>query len=142
MRSRDGNYSITRAICSIILINSIVYPPFLMADTKEFLISYRYVVKDATLYNEALQISNSMKKCNGELGEAIILPTFGDEDLELTISKNSEEFIEYIHKLGLHIQHKEITINSQNKSSTIMTLKTRCFKVDFNDNFARIAPLK
>lgn len=137
MRSRDGNRSITRAICSLILLNS-----FASLDAKEFLISYRYVVKDATLYNETLHISNSMKKCSGKPQEALILTSFGDEDLKQTIRNNEQDFIDYIHKLGLHVEHKERTTNYQNSSTTILTLKTTCFKVDFNDNSAKIAPLK
>ena len=136
MRSRDGNSSITRAICSIIILSSLA-----SADAKEFLISYRYVVKDATLYNDALHISNSMKKCTGKPGQPLVLTSYGDDNLKLTISKNSQQFIEYIHKLGLNVEHTEVTQNFQNKSTTILTLKTTCFKVDFNDNSASIAPL-
>ena len=137
MRSRDGNRSITRAICSLIFLSS-----FASLHAKEFLISYRYMVKDATLYNETLHISNSMKKCTGKPEQALILRSYGDDDLKLTISKNSQEFIDYIHKLGLHLEHKQSTTNYQNRSTTILTLKTTCFKVDFNDNSAKIAPLK
>ncbi|MDA3908017.1 MAG: hypothetical protein PF437_02925 [Sulfurimonas sp.] len=137
MRSRDGNSSITRAICSLILLNS-----FASLNANEFLISYRYIVKDATLYNETLRISDSMKKCVGKPQKALILTSFGDKDLKETISNNSQEFIDYMHKLGLNVEHKESTTNYQNRSTTILTLKTTCFKVDFNDNFARIAPLK
>ena len=137
MRSRDGNRSLTRAICSIILLSS-----FASADAKEFLISYRYVIKDATLYNETLHISDSMKKCKGKPQEALILTSYGDEDLKQTIKNNEQEFIDYIHKLGLHVKHTERTTNYKNTSTTILTLKTTCFKVDFNENFAKIAPLK
>ena len=137
MRSRDGNTYLTRAICSIIILSSLV-----SLDAKEFLISYRYMVKDATLYNETLYVSASMKKCIGKPQEALILPNFGDKDLKRTISENSEQFLDYIHKLGLHIEHQGTTINSQNRSTTILTLKTTCFKVDVNENFAKIAPLK
>ncbi|WP_324171074.1 hypothetical protein [Sulfurimonas sp.] len=136
MRSRDGNRSITRAIFSIILLNS------LALDAKEFLISYRYMVKDATIYNESLYISASMKKCTGKPYNPLLLPSFGDDDIKLTIEKNSNTFLDYIHKLGLHVIHDEVTTNAQNKSTTILTLKTTCFKVDFNENFAKIAPLK
>lgn len=136
MRSRDGNRSITHAICSLILLSS------LALDAKEFLISYRYMVKDATLYNETLYISPSMKKCSGKSYNPLIVPSFGNDDIKLTIEKNSETFLDYIHKLGLHVKHNELTINAQNKSTTILTLKTTCFKVDFNENSARIAPLK
>ena len=136
MRSRNGNRSFRYSILSIIFITS------LALDAKEYLISYRYVVKDAILYNETLSISSSMTKCSGKPLKALSFSSFGDEDLKQSISKNSQLFVDYIHELGLHIDHRGVTKNYQNKSTTIMTLKTTCFKVDFNDNLVKIAPLK
>lgn len=135
MRSRNGNHSFTRTVLIFILSS-------LALDAKEYLISYRYVVKDAILYNESLSISSSMTKCLGEPLQALTLSSYGDENLKQNISKNSELFVDYIHKLGLQVEHKGVTKNFQNKSTTILTLKTTCFKVDFNDNLVRIAPLK
>lgn len=137
MRSRDGNRSLTRTIFLLILLNS-----FVLLEAKEFLISYRYVVKDATLYNEELYISSSMQKCLGKPQKSLTLTSYKNNDLKETIEKNSQEFIDFIHKLGLSVEHKEKTTNHINRSTTILTLKTTCFKVDFNDNFAKIAPLK
>lgn len=136
MRSRDGNRTFSLSICAIILFNSLVL------NASEYLISYRYVVKDAILYNESLYISQAMKDCEGTPQKALILENDSGNDLKSIISKNSDEFISYIHKLGMNVEHKETTLNAVNKSTTILTLKTTCFKVDFNDNFARIAPLK
>ena len=136
MRSRDGNNYRSLAICSVILFNSLVL------NASEYLISYRYVVKDALLYNESLQISHAMKSCIGKPISFIELSHNGANNLAGIIDENSVEFINFIQKLGLHIEHKEFTLNAQNSSTTILTLKTRCFKVDFNDNFARISPLK
>ncbi len=136
MRSRDGNLNFSLAICTVILFNF----SNLFAD--EYLISYRYIVKDATLYNEKLNISKAMKKCHGQEKQAIYLDSFGFNNLHKIIRENSDNFISFIHKLGLHVEHQESTINLQNHSTTILTLKTTCFKVDFNDNFAKIAPLK
>ena len=136
MRSRDGDFSILLAICTVIFLSASI------ARANEYLISYRYMVKDATLYNETLNISKTMTKCDGKIQESIYLDNYGFKDLKKIINKNSDNFINYIHKLGLHVEHKEITINSQNHSTTILTLKTTCFKVDFNDNLVRMAPLK
>ena len=136
MRSRDGNRTFSLRLCSVILFNS------LALNASEFLISYSYTVKDATLHNETLQISKAMKKCSGTPQNALILESDGEKNLKKIISKNSEEFISYIHKLGLHINHNDTTKNYQHSSSTTLTLKTTCFKVDFNDNFAKISPLK
>jgi|FLOH01.1.fsa_nt_gi hypothetical protein len=138
MRSRDGSYNFSLSICSVVL--------FLFSSTllnaSDYLVSYRYVVKDAILYNETLDISKSMKKCIGEPTKSLILDSSENDDLEDIILKNSTEFIDFIHTLGLQVEHKESTTNAINKSTTILTLKTTCFEVDFNDNFARISPLK
>ncbi len=136
MRSRDGNRTFSLRLCSVILFNS------LALNASEFLISYSYTVKDATLYNETLHISKAMKKCSGTPQKSFIFDTDGEDDLKKIISNDRERFINYIHKLGLHLKHNEKTIDYQHSSSTTLTLKTTCFKVDFNDNFARIAPLK
>ena len=137
MRSRDGNSSITRAVWLLIFFSS-----FALLDAKEFIISYRYVVKDATLYNETLYISKAMQKCSGTPQEHLLLTTDKKNDLKDIIKNSEEEFIDFIHKLGLSVEHKEKTTNLINTSTTILTLKSTCFKVDFNDNFAIIAPLK
>ncbi len=136
MRSRDGSLNFSLRLCQVIILCS------LTLNASEHLISYKYIVKDAILYNETLLVSNAMTKCSGEPHSELILLNTTDNDLKKLISQNSEEFIAYIHKLGLHVEHKETTANLQNSSTTTLTLKTTCFKVDFNDNFARIAPLK
>jgi hypothetical protein len=136
MRSRDGSYTLLLSIYSITLFSS------LALNASEYLISYRYVVKDATLYNESLDISKTMKSCKGIPQNSIRFETNSNHDLKNIIAQNSQEFIDYIHTLGMHVEHSDSTINSQYKSTTILTLKTTCFKVDFNDNFVNIAPLK
>ncbi len=138
MRSRDGNLDFSLSICSVVFL--LFSLSTLKAD--EYLISYRYVVKDATLYNETLSIAKAMKKCVGKPQKELILQNNNEDDLKKIISANSLEFIDYLQKLGFHINHKEVTQNSINKSTIILTLKTTCFKVDFNDKFARITPLK
>lgn len=136
MRSRAGNRYFTLRLPSIILFCS------LALNAGEYLISYRYMVKDATLYNDTLEISDAMTKCDGKPQSELILQNGSDGNIKKLISQNSEEFLNYIHQLGLHVEHKGQTVNLQNSFTTILTLKTTCFKVDFNDNFAKIAPLK
>jgi len=137
MRSRDGNHSFTRRLCTITLLFS-----SLALNAGEYLISYRYMVKDAVLYNESLDISKSMTACRGEPGEILVLPDSKEKNFQKIISQHKEEFIEYLHKLTLDMQSRDITTNNQMNSSTIITLKTTCFKVDFNDTFVKIAHLK
>ena len=136
MRGRDGNNYRLFAVCSVILFNSLVL------NASEYLISYRYIVKDATLYNESLQVSYAMKPCSGNPYNFIELPTLKNDTLNGIIKENSQEFIDFLHKLGLSLEYKSNTTNYTHSSTTIHTLKTTCFKVDFNDNFAKISPLK
>ncbi|MCD6259604.1 MAG: hypothetical protein J7J31_08395 [Helicobacteraceae bacterium] len=136
MRSRDGNSSLSLFICGVILFNSFS----LYAD--EYLISYRYVLQDARLYNESLSISRAMKKCEGEKLKSFTLDYDKTKGFKENILKKSEDFLMYLHKLGLHVEHREHVRNFTTSSQTILTLKTMCFKVDFNDNLAIITPLK
>lgn len=136
MRSRDGNSTFSLSVCALILFSTLS----LCAD--EYLISYRYVLKDARLYNETLDISRAMKKCEGVALPSLIIHSDDTKDIKENLLKNSSEFIDYLHRLGLHVQHQEKTQNLINHSQTILTLKTMCFKVDFNDNLAIITPLK
>ena len=83
-----------------------------------------------------------MRPCKGTSYNPIIFETRKDKNLQKILSTNNENFINYIHKLGLSVQHTGNTTNAINNSTTILTLKTTCFKVDFNDNFVKISPLK
>jgi hypothetical protein len=136
MRSRDGDHTFTRSVLLLALFSS------LALNASEFLISYRYVIKDAILYNETLDVAKAMKKCSGTAQKLLSLEHHNRKDIRDILSINSTEFIEFIHKLGLDVSHRGETINMQNSSTTILTLKTTCFKVDINENFAIIAPLK
>ena len=136
MRSRDGNCYCSLAICSVIFFNSFA----LYAN--EYLISYRYIVKDAILFNESLQISHAMKKCSGKPTSSIELRVLKSDKLSDIIDNNSEKFINYLHKIGLDLEFKSTTSKYEYSAVSIHTLKTTCFKVDFNDNFARLSPLK
>jgi hypothetical protein len=136
MRSGDGNRHGTLSIFKLVFL---FYSLALHAG--EYLISYHYVVKDAILFNETLEISKAMHQCSGTPYNPLILENNNSTNLKEILAQNQEEFLAYLHQLGLDVQHSELNTNLQNSSTTILTLKTTCFKVDFNDNLVRIAPL-
>jgi hypothetical protein len=138
MRSRDGDSTFSRTIRKIISL--CLLSSALLAD--EYLISYRYVVKDALLYNEQLNISRAMKKCSGEPTNETLILMDNNQTLYQLLQSNANSFNSFISKLGLNVSHISDTYNMKNHSTTIITLKTRCFKVDFNDTFVKITPLK
>ena len=139
MRSRNGNCSFLRRYSAIILF-SLLIPPYIFGN--EYYISYRYVVKNGVLFNQSLLISPAMQKCQGSPYKTIVLESFENKKLQEIINLNNEEFINFISSIGLQIEHTEETHNMQNSSTTVLTLKTQCFKVDFNENFVKISALK
>jgi hypothetical protein len=101
------------------------------------------MVKNMTIYNEDLFISKTMQKCKGKTQTPIYLDIENKEtNLKKIIYNNFDRFVGFINKLGLEIKYKGKTINYEYTSAMTLTLKTTCFKVDINDNFAKIAPLK
>ena len=137
MRSRDGSKTFSFSVSAVIIF--LIYP--LALNAGEYLISYRYVVKNAILYNETLLISKAMTKCLGREQKSILLDTYGKDNLKQIVLKNSDIFLPYIQKLGLQIDSRSQSIDFKNSSTTILTLHTRCFKVDINENLAKITPL-
>ena len=136
MRSRNGSCSFSLSICTIILL----YSSALFAD--EYLISYRYTVKNSILYNETLDISRSMKKCKGIPYESLYLDPQHNSTLKEILLKNKDQFTDFLSKVGFFVTNKEQTLNNKHTATTVITLKTTCFKVDFNENFVKISPLK
>lgn len=137
MRSRDGNLNLLFSICTLIFC-------FSNLNGDEYIISYRYVVKDAILFNDSLDISPAMTSCKGEVGETkLFLSNSNDsKNLKKIILQNSDKFFTYISSLGLHVQNDEQLHNGVNSSLTTVTLKPTCFTVEFNDNLVKIAPFK
>lgn len=138
MRSRDGNSYLLLRLCSIIICASLA----LTAD--EYLISYRSLTKNALLHNETLLVSKAMKKCQGSpYGDEMLLSGNRNvHDLKTLISQNIDGFRELMQKVGLHVEHDSKNLDLTNDSTTKLTMRTVCFKVDFNDNSAIIVPLK
>jgi len=137
MRSRDGSNTLLCRPCALIFFLVLT-----LFGSEEYLISYRYVIKDAFLYNESFLLSKAMRKCSGTPQKEITI--FNEKHLSLKklLSDTSGEFIFYLHKLGLDVEHRVIQNNMQNSDTTILTLHTTCFKVDFNEDFVILTPLR
>ena len=82
-----------------------------------------------------------MRKCCGRPTNTLLLKNYNNNVKEI-ISKNSKEFINFLHKVGIEVKHRDETINAIYTGTTILTFRTTCFKVDFNEDFAKITALK
>ena len=140
MRSGDGDS--TKSLRIFFILTLFVQLFFSTANADEYYVSYRYVVKDAMMFNESLHVSKAMKQCGGKSAISIELESHESRDLKRVIKENFEDFFLFISKLGFHIQDSHENYNAQAHNMTTTTLKSQCFKVHFNDNFATITALK
>jgi hypothetical protein len=81
-----------------------------------------------------------MSKCSGELSD-ISLTLESQKDLKTTIKDNPDEFFTYLQKVGLSVKSHDKTTNLINSNTTEIELRTTCFKVDFNENLAKITAI-
>jgi hypothetical protein len=87
-------------------------------------------------------VSKAMQKCHGKNYNTISLPSNHAKNIKQVISTNKEQFINFIHNIGVEVKHRDETTNGFYRDTTILTLKTTCFKVDFNENLVKITALK
>lgn len=134
MRSRNGYFNLIFSICAIIFITTNLY-------SDEYIISYRYVVKNAILIDSSLEVSHAMVKCDGKRGLSLYLKTYGSKNLKKILLKNTNLFSLYMNKLGMQVQSNGYNTEKIANSLTVLTLKPLCFTVNFNQNFVKITAL-
>jgi hypothetical protein len=114
--------------------------------SEEYFISYRYHVKNAKLFNESFFVSKAMKPCSQIPYKAPTLTLESDNTVKNSfasfLKKNKEKLLSYLQKLSVSVTNNEHINNNHIESLTTVTFKTQCFKVDFNENFVMITPLK
>jgi hypothetical protein len=83
-----------------------------------------------------------MQPCQGKPYPELTLEKEPNQSLQDILTPQNELFFHYIAQLGLEVNFAQETTNAQATSTTIITLRTTCFKVDFNDYFVKISALK
>ena len=80
-------------------------------------------------------------ECEGRAWTPLVLEGKKSRNLKQILQENYEQFLHYIQKLGLEIENHGKTTNFQNSSTIVLTMKTTCFKVDFNDKLVTISAI-
>jgi hypothetical protein len=96
------------------------------------------------LYQEKLNVAPAMKQCKKSkiTAKSLLLPRINKEKLSKIIENNFEDFENALLGWGVSIKANDQTFNAKNHSQTVITMQTTCFKVDFNENFVTLTPLK
>lgn len=131
MRSRNGNRPFV--FTSLALISSLA----LGAD--EYYIGYRLVAKNAQPINETLAISKAMRPCIKAAGFATLtLIRKNDESLESLLQREQTAFLEFAALHDVHIKNNETVSLSSIQNINTLTLPSRCYAVEFNDELVTI----
>jgi hypothetical protein len=108
----------------------------------EYLIGYRLATYNSTLISDRLSVSKSMTPCQGEKGSALFLSHKPNASLQAILETNENEFIEFATQESVKLQSRQNISIHGHASTDSMTLPTRCYVVDFNDDSVTISLLK
>lgn len=134
MRSGTRNCSFLLTVCAVISTSALA--------GDEYLIGYRLSTYNSALISDRLSVSKSMTPCLGEKGNALFLLRQSNETLQAVLSRHEDEFIEFSTQQSVKLQSNQNITNYGHQSTESLTLPTRCYVVDFNDDSVTISSLK
>ncbi len=84
-----------------------------------------------------------MTPCLGKKQESLFLIRHSTtQTLQVLLNSHEDEFIEFVTQQTLSLQSRQNTSNYGHDSRDSVTLPTRCYSVDFNDDSVTISLLK
>lgn len=134
MRSGTRNRSFLLTVFTVITASA------LLGD--EYLIGYRLTTHNSTLISDRVNVSKSMTKCLGKEQESLTLPRQANEPLQSLLNTHEDEFLEFASQQSINLESRQNISNHGQNSTDSMTLPTRCYVVDFNDDSVTISLLK
>ncbi|MBV5321444.1 MAG: hypothetical protein JZU62_07150 [Sulfuricurvum sp.] len=135
MRSRNGN-------CPFIF-TSLALISTLCTGADNYYIGYRFATKNTQAINETLSISKAMKPCNKFTDSPLLLlKRLPNEKLETLLEREQSAFIEFAASQELRVKSNDTLNKAQIQTLNSLTLPTRCYAVEFNDDSVTITPTK
>jgi hypothetical protein len=134
MRSGTRNRSFLLTVFTVITASA------LLGD--EYLIGYRLTTHNSALISDRINVSKSMTPCLGEKKETLFLPRQSNQTLQSLLNNNEDEFLEFASQQSINLESRQNISNHAHNSTDSMTLPTRCYVVDFNDDSVTISLLK
>lgn len=134
MRSGTRNRSFLLTVFTVITTSA------LLGD--EYLIGYRLATHNSALVSDRITVSKSMTHCLGEKKESLYLPRQSTQTLQLLLNTHEDEFLKFASQQSINLESRQNISNHGQNSTDSMTLQTRCYVVDFNDDSVIISLLK
>jgi hypothetical protein len=107
-----------------------------------YLIGYRLTTHNSALISDRLSISKSMTPCFGEKKETLSLTRNPSQTLQSLLNMHEDEFLEFATQQPINLRSRQDISNHAQTYTETMTLPTRCYVVDFNDDLVTISLLK
>lgn len=124
----------------LLTVFTLISASALMGD--EYLIGYRLTTQNSTLISDRVSISKSMTPCLGTKQESLFLPRKPSQTLQALLNSHEDEFLEFASQQPINLESHQNISNHAHISTDSMTLSTRCYVVDFNDDSVTISLLK
>lgn len=135
MRSRNGNFPFLFSGFTLIFTLAI------KAD--DYYIGYRLTAKNTQAINETLSVSKAMQPCGSLDNSAIlVLKHTPDETLETVLKREETTFLEFASYQELHLKSNDRFSASTVHSLNSLTLPTKCYAVEFNNESVTITATK
>ena len=136
MRSRNGNRSFIFTYLTVITTLA-------FGADNYYYIGYRLTSKNTQAINETLTISKAMQPCvSFQPSSAITLKRTSNESLQTLLQREQSLFLEFAASNELHIKSNDTFTLTNPQTLSSLTLPTRCYAVEFNDESVTITATK
>lgn len=135
MRSRNGNFPFLFSGFTLIFVLAI------KAD--DYYIGYRLTAKNTQAIHETLSVSKAMQPCGSlEHSAILVLNHAPDETLESVLKREETAFLEFASYQEFHVKSNDRLSASNTQSLNSLTLPTKCYAVEFNNESVTITATK
>ena len=136
MRSRNGNRP-------FIFTTLTVITTLLVGADNYYYIGYRLTSKNTLPINETLTVSKAMQPCTlFHPSSSITLERVNNESLQTLLQREQTSFLEFAAANELHIKSNDKFSMTNSQTLNSLTLPTRCYAVEFNDESVTITATK
>jgi len=134
VRSRNGNRPVLYT--GIALISTLCF------GADHYYVGYRLTTQNSLPVHETFDISKAMRPCDGSLSRELVLLRRTQEPLKEVLERGKSTFVEYALSETGRIKSDTRSSQAQIRTQETLTLPTRCYAVEFNDESVTIALIK
>lgn len=100
------------------------------------------MTRNAAVHYENLSVSKSMTPCQGKRQPSLELERTPHESLQNLLIRHENTFLEYVSSQPLSLKSHQLYTSDTQVSKESLTVPTKCYAVEFNDEFVTISLLK